>query len=105
MRAKRSNLRYLVFNLHDTNLSNLLRFFGYWDKYGYEKHVKFSSSIRLEILKVTNKVYSDWNLLDLSLYYVRVVYDDEEIHLPFCEELYCKFEELTQYVTSHLITD
>lgn len=30
-----SSLKYLIFNLHDTNVSNFLRFLGYWEKNGY----------------------------------------------------------------------
>jgi len=46
-----SSLKYLIFNLHDTNISNFLRFLGYWGKYGYSRHVKFASSVRLELVK------------------------------------------------------
>ena len=46
-----SSLKYLIFNLHDTNVSNFLRFLGYWSKYGYQSHVKFGSSVRLELVK------------------------------------------------------
>ena len=96
----RSSLKYLIFNLHDTNISNFLRFLGFWDKHGYSKHVRYASSIRLEILK-EEKVHQ----VDLSNYYIRVVYDDEEIHLPFCQGIYCKFEEMTDHISKHLITD
>jgi len=75
-----SKLKYIVWNLHDTNLSNLLRFLGYWDKYGYKKHVKYASSIRLEIFRanIQGKPYQ------MEDYKVRFVYDDEEIKLPIC---------------------
>ena len=53
-----SPLKYLIFNLHDTNISNFLRFLGYWDSYGYDKHVRYASSVRLEILKEKNRDYS-----------------------------------------------
>jgi hypothetical protein len=49
--GKPSKLKYLYFNLHDTNISNFLRFLGYWENYGYKKFVRFSSSVRLEIIK------------------------------------------------------
>jgi hypothetical protein len=57
MGEKPSKLKYLMFNLHDTNVSNFLRFLGYWRKYGYLKHVKFASSVRLEVLKESNKCF------------------------------------------------
>ena len=51
-REKRSfdNLKYLILNVHEMNIANLLRFLGYWDEYGYEKATKFSSSVRLELI-------------------------------------------------------
>ena len=33
-------LKYLVLNLHDTNVSNFLRILGYWDAYGYQKYTR-----------------------------------------------------------------
>ena len=38
-------------------------------------------------------------------YKLRFVYDDEEIHLPFCKSLYCNFEEFTDYLISNLMVD
>lgn len=51
IRGEANDLKYLIFTLHDTNISNLLRFLGYWDKYGYSKHVKFASSVRFELFR------------------------------------------------------
>ena len=28
-------LKYLMFNLHDTNISNFLRYLGFWKMHGY----------------------------------------------------------------------
>ena len=83
-----SALKYLIFNLHDTNVSNFLRFLGYWTKYGYQKHVRFASSVRLEVFKtksVAPKRRKD--------YKIRFVYDNEEIRLDFCKDWYCTFDE------------
>lgn len=44
-------LKYLVLNLHDTNVSNFLRMLGYWEAFGYTKYTRFSSSVRLELIK------------------------------------------------------
>ena len=44
-------LKYLVVNFHDTNLSNILRFLKYFEENGYEKFVRFSSSVRFELMK------------------------------------------------------
>ena len=101
--GKMSPLKYLVFNLHDTNISNFLRFLGYWDAYGYSKHVKYASSVRLEVIKETNRDYE--KSPNIGIYYIRIVYDDEEISVPFCKGLYCKFEEFTDHVTSNLMSD
>ena len=43
-------LKYLVLNVHETNVSNFLRFLGYWEEYGYSKFTKFSSSVRIELV-------------------------------------------------------
>jgi hypothetical protein len=67
-----SNLKYLLYNLHDINISNLLRFLGYWTKNGYQKHVKYASSVRIEVIRSRHaRLFED--------YLVRFVYDDEEI--------------------------
>jgi hypothetical protein len=68
----KSSLKYLLFNLHDTNISNFLRFLGYWKNYGYQKHVKFASSVRLEVFrqKHQGRPYSKQD------YLVRFVYDN-----------------------------
>mmetsp|Transcript_16585 Transcript_16585/g.28233 ORF Transcript_16585/g.28233 Transcript_16585/m.28233 type:complete len:252 (+) Transcript_16585:541-1296(+) len=101
----RAELKYLIFNLHDTNISNFLRFLGYWEKYGYAKHVKFGSSVRLELLKMTNMCSKDEQNVEkqpdgseIDQYLIRFVYDDEEIHLPFCKNKYCRFEEFATHV-------
>jgi hypothetical protein len=43
-------LKYIVINLHDTNISNILRFLKYFEQNGYDKFVGFSSSIRFELV-------------------------------------------------------
>ena len=59
LKEPRSKLKYLAFALHDTNLSNFLRFLGFWETNGYSKHVRFASSIRLELLKKVNLCFSE----------------------------------------------
>ena len=53
-----SKLKYVIFNLHDTNISNFLRFLGYWETYGYGKQVGYASSVRVELIKEKNKCYT-----------------------------------------------
>ena len=60
-------LKYLVLNVHETNVSNFLRFLGYWEAFGYKKFTKFSSSVRLELI------------LDGDDYLIQIVYDDEVV--------------------------
>ena len=43
-------LKYLILNVHETNIANFLRFLGYWDTYGYDKFTRFSSSVRVELI-------------------------------------------------------
>ena len=74
-----TKLKYLQFNLHDTNISNFLRFLGYWQLNGYHKHVRFASSVRLELLVEKDKCF-----IGKPRHMLRIVYDDEEIRLPFC---------------------
>ena len=93
-----SELKYLVFNLHDTNLSNFLRFLGYWEKYGYHNHVKYASSIRLELFKKRGQKASS-----VDDYRLRVVFDNKEVHLPFCKEKYCTFAEYLEHTSKNLM--
>lgn len=54
-----SKLKYLQFNLHDTNVANMLKFLGYWKDYGPDKHVRFASSLRFELVKQVNRCFTD----------------------------------------------
>lgn len=95
--GEESELKYLLLNLHDTNVSNFLRFLGYWDSYGYEKFVRFSSSVRLELIAKYSKQGTN--------YYIEAIYDNERIKLPFCESSRCSLEELNEYFNKNLLTD
>lgn len=78
-----SDLKFLHVTFHDTNLSNLLRFLKYFDTYGFQKFVRFSSSLRFELLRDLNsEAVGDHS--DDSEYRFRVVFDNEELKLPFC---------------------
>lgn len=98
-----SKLKYLIFNLHDTNISNFLRFLGYWKKYGYQKHVKFASGVRLEVFR-QNHPDQDVKYTEKD-YFVRAVYDDTEIEFDFCKDFYCTFEEFENHVNKNLMSD
>ena len=101
-REKRSfdNLKYLILNVQEMNIANLLRFLGYWDEYGYDKPVKFSSSVRLELVSRKERF---WQMG----YYMRVIYDDEVIKLPWCSNkgYLCPATEFIQYFENNLIRD
>lgn len=94
-------LKYVIVNLHDTNLSNILRFIQYFETYGYKRYVKFSSSVRFEVLK--DRLITNEN--DENKYKVRIVFDGEEIKVPWCEGLYCKFVELKKFFRANLVFD
>jgi hypothetical protein len=96
-----SSLKYIIFNLHDTNISNFLRFLGYWRKHGYKSHVKFGSSVRLELVKDIFQGYKN----DIDAYKIRIVYDDVEIHLPFCKSSLCTAAEFSAHVRTNLQPD
>ena len=49
-KGKIDSLKYLILNVHETNIANFLRFLGYWDEYGYDKFTRFSSSVRVELI-------------------------------------------------------
>ena len=81
-------------NLHDTNISNFLRFLGYFDAFGYSNYSKFASSVRLELVHLNEN------------YFIRFVYDNEEVNLPFCgQSKYCPFEAVEKYFQDNLIAD
>lgn len=97
---RQHHLKYLFMNVHDTNVSNFLRFLGYWDAFGYEKYTRFSSSVRLELIRRVdkNKVHQ---------WYVRFIYDDEVLKLPWCNNdgYLCPFDDFQRYYRDNLITD
>ena len=43
-------MKYLLLNVEQIAVANLLRLLGYWENFGYTKHTKFSSSLRIELL-------------------------------------------------------
>ena len=94
------HLKYLILNVHETNIANFLRFLGYWDEYGYEKFTRFSSSVRVELISKKERF---WQIG----YYIRVIYDDEVIKLPWCNNkgYLCPATEFIQYFESNLIGD
>lgn len=94
------DLKYILVTFHDTNLSNLLRFLKYFDTYGFDKFVRFSSSLRFELLR--NKNSSEKGD---GAYAVRVIFDNEELKLPFCAGSICEFSEFKAYLHSNLIID
>jgi len=70
-----SALKYLLVSFHDTNLSNLLRFILFFDTYGYDKFVMYSSSLRFELMK---DILADESQ-GYDKYYMRIVFDNVEL--------------------------
>ena len=95
----KDKLKYLILNVHETNIANFLRFLGYWDEYGYDKFTRFSSSVRVELISRKERF---WQMG----YYIRVVYDDVVVKLPWCSKGYlCTATEFIQYFENNLIAD
>ena len=69
-------LKYIVYNVHDTNISQFLSFLRYWKTHGYGSHVKFASSVRVELLKEANREYAPDFEPELGVYKLRFVYDN-----------------------------
>ena len=95
--GKDDPLKLLVLNVHETNVSNVLRFLGYWAEYGYGKFTKFSSSIRMELIETVTEDSKDFAM--------QFVYDNEVVKFPWCAEHLCKWSEVEAYFQANLITD
>ncbi len=67
--------------MHDTNLSNTLRFLGFWKRNDIRDHfVTFSSSLRFELIAEKGK----------GRYYMRAVFDGMEFLMDGCDgKMYC----------------
>ena len=92
-KAKRpDHLKYLMLHVRDINLTNFLRFLGYWDTFGYDKYTRFSSSVRLELIQ---RVEPDLT----EKFYVQFIYDDEVIKFPWCNNngYLCPIEDFVLY--------
>ena len=90
-RGVEDSLKYLILNVHETNIANFLRFLGYWDAYGYSKFTRFSSSVRVELISRKGR----GKQLE---YYVQVIYDNEKVRLPWCSAGWlCTVEEFIGY--------
>ena len=80
--------------MHEQNISNFLKFLGYWDTYGYSKYTKFASSVRVELVK---KVEGSGTQ---ESFYFQFIYDDEVIQFPWCNNVngnYCPFDDFIEY--------
>jgi hypothetical protein len=99
------SLKLLILTMHNTNISNILRALTYWDTHGYKKFSRFNSSVRLELVKKTTKMASQVR------YFVRIIYDEEEVSLPqVCGRQQgfgnlCPLESFIAFLESTLITD
>ena len=56
--ANTEDLRYILYVAHDITIANVLKFLGYYETHGYKKKpILFASSLRIELLKETNKSF------------------------------------------------
>jgi hypothetical protein len=76
----------------------------YFDTYGFEKFVRFSSSLRIELLRDVNDPSINDNA-DFSEYRFRVNFDNEDLKLPFCTDIYCSYDEFMKYMRDNLVFD
>jgi len=95
----KSDLKYLILNLHDTNVSNFLRFLGYFEAHGYDKFVRFSSSVRIELTLTDSKAEKPID----EKYFVTFFYDDEKINFTFCKKGKCTFADFREFIERQLI--
>lgn len=101
--SSEDGLKYLIFNTHDLHIANFLRFLGYWDKYGYSKHVDFASSVRIEVLQ---QRYETSEEKVATKHVLRFIYDNEEITFDFCNDFHCTPQEFLDFIESQeLIKD
>ena len=89
MHSTETPLKYIIFNLHDFQISNLLTYLGYWETYGFQKQVSYASSVRFELMRANNKNYFPDDIEDeddvynyvpewfdpTDEYFLRIVYD------------------------------
>ena len=77
-----------------------MRFLGYWEAFGYEKHTRFGSSVRIEIIV---RIESDMT----EMFYVQFIYDDEVLKLPWCRNngYLCPMDDFIEHSTRELILD
>ena len=50
LKKRMDHLKYLFLNVEGISVANLLRILGYWEAFGYKKYIRFSSSLRIELL-------------------------------------------------------
>ena len=100
-------LRYLILNVRDINLSNFLRFLGYWEQNGYSdsQYTKFASSLRIELIQRVEGMDEEENLI--LKFYVQFIYDDEVLKFPWCntDEYLCPLDDFINYGQDNLIMD
>ena len=94
------HLKYIFIHVHEQNIASFLKFFGYWDAFGYSKHTKFSSSVRIELLV---KVMPDMT----EKFFLQFIYDDEVIKFPWCQNdgYNCPMDDFIEYVAANVILD
>ena len=95
------HLKYIVLNVNNSILSNMLGFLGYWDTYGYSKPTRFASSLRMELMV---KVDSDLQ----ERFYVQFIYDDEIVKFPWCTNSKgreCLLDDFIEYAVQNVILD
>ena len=56
-------------------------------------------------MREANRCYPEGTVQSGRQFYLRFVYDNEDIKLPFCEDVWCRFDEWEKHVSKDLFFD
>lgn len=72
----KTDLKYVIFAMHDFQLAQILRQLGYYDNYGYQgRPLGFASSLRFELIKEMEKCQNSRSEHE-NVYRVRIILDN-----------------------------
>ena len=87
--------KFLLFSSHDLQLSQILRFLSP-ENLDY-KYVDYASVILYELHQSESVKCKLW--LDKDCYFVRAYFNNDQMKLPGCKKLDCKFTEFEAYIS------
>ena len=89
MTAFRGTEKYIFYSTHDLVIANFLKFFN--PKDFTLDHIDYASNIVYELYQRDEK----------DEYYVKILYNNSQIHLKGCKNIDCDFEEFYKYFRTH----